>query len=164
VGGSSAATESAEGKAAGKTNVVAETVIVEGDLRFISEEQKNRARKKMTAIVANHLPLTQASITFEDGIPSMPPAEENYKLLSILSKVSVDMGLGEVLPWDPGQRGAGDISYVVPYVPGIDGLGAAGSGAHSLNETIDLTTFKNLTKRTAVLLYRLIQEKNVNKR
>jgi glutamate carboxypeptidase len=160
VGGSAASMENGEGTASGKTNVVAETAKVHGDLRFISEEQKEKARKKMTDIVAHHnLPQTSATITFKDGIPSMPPTDGNYSLLGILSKVSVDMGLGEVKPWDPGQRGAGDISYVAPYVSGIDGLGCTGSGAHSLHETMDLKTFKNLTRRAALFIYRLTQEK-----
>ncbi len=160
VGGSAATMENGEGTASGKTNVVAETAKVHGDLRFISEDQKIKARKKMADIVAHHnLSQTSATITFKDGIPSMPPTEGNYKLLGILSKVSVDMGLGEVKPWDPGQRGAGDISYVAPYVSGVDGLGCTGTGAHSLNETMDLKTFKNLTRRAAIFIYRLTQEK-----
>ncbi len=155
VGGSSADVQGSVGNASGKTNVVAETAIVKGDLRFISEEQKENARKKMKEIVANHLPLTDATITFEDGIPSMPPTDGNYKLLDELNKVSLDLGMGEVKPWDPGQRGAGDIAYVAPYLSGIDGLGAMGKGAHSLNETFDKRTFNDLTKRAAILIYRL---------
>lgn len=155
VGGSSAEINDGDGVASGKTNVVAEKVIVEGDLRFISEEQKLNARRRMEEIVAQHLPQTNATITFEDGIPSMPPVEGNYQLLSVLSKVSTDMGMGEVKPWDPGQRGAGDIAYVAPYISGIDGLGGMGSGAHTLSETLNLKTFKDLTKRAAILIYRL---------
>ncbi len=155
VGGSTAEINDGDGVASGKTNVVAEKVVVQGDLRFISEEQKLNARKKMEAIVAQHLPQTNATITFEDGIPSMPPVEGNYQLLSVLSKVSTDMGMGEVKPWDPGQRGAGDIAYAAPYISGIDGLGGMGSGAHTLSETLNLKTFKDLTKRAAILIYRL---------
>ena len=155
VGGSSAELESGEGKAAGKSNVVAETTLVHGDLRFISEEQKEQARNKMTEIVAQHLPLTDATITFKDGIPAMPPTDGNFQLLSVLNKLSLDMKLGEVKAWDPGLRGAGDISYVAPYVSGIDGLGGTGTGAHSLNETLDLKTFKDLTRRAAIFIYRL---------
>jgi glutamate carboxypeptidase len=155
VGGSSAQLETHEGSAEGKSNVVAETAMVRGDLRFISEEQKENARKKMMQIVSDHLPVTDATITFKDGIPAMPPTDGNYALLAILNKVSLDMKLGDVKPWDPGLRGAGDISYVAPYVSGIDGLGGTGTGAHSLNETLDLRTFRNLTKRAAILIYRL---------
>lgn len=154
-GGSTAETGAGEGRASGKSNIVAETAIVHGDLRFISEEQKNKAREKMKAIVARHLPQTDAQITFEDGIPAMSPEPGNYELLSVLDKVSRDMGLGEVKPWDPGKRGAGDIAYVAPYISGIDGLGAMGEGAHSLNEKVDLRTFGDLTARVAVLIYRL---------
>jgi glutamate carboxypeptidase len=158
VGGSSAEMEDGNGTASGKTNVVAEKVLVQGDLRFISEEQKDKTRAKMREIVDQHLPVTYATITFEDGIPSMPPVEENYQLLTQLSNVSVDLGMGEVKPWDPGQRGAGDIAYVAPYISGIDGLGGMGTGAHTLSETLDLRTFKDLTKRAAILIYRLTRE------
>lgn len=161
VGGSTAEMEDGTGTASGKTNVVAEKVKVQGDLRFISEEQKERARAKMKEIVSRHLPQTDATITFEDGIPSMPPVAGNYQLLSQLSKASVDLGLGEVKPWDPGQRGAGDIAYVAPYISGLDGLGGMGSGAHTLSETLDLKTFKDLTKRAALLIYRLTQQKEI---
>jgi glutamate carboxypeptidase len=44
-------------------------------------------------------------------------------------------------------------------VSGVDGLGCTGSGAHSLSETMDLKTFKNLTRRAALFIYRLTQEK-----
>ena len=155
VGGSTAETHNGEGTASGKSNIIAETTIVKGDLRFISEEQKMKAREKMSAIVARHLPLTDAQITFEDGIPSMPPTPGNYELLGVLDDVSRDMGLGEVKPWDPGKRGAGDISYVAPYISGLDGLGVMGEGAHGLKEQMDLRTFKDLTARVAVMIYRL---------
>jgi glutamate carboxypeptidase len=160
VGGSTAEINVAgEASATGKTNIVAETTIVRGDLRFISEEQKEKARNKMREIVARHLPQTDATITFTDGIPSMPPTPGNEQLLNYFSKVSIDMGFGEIKPWDPGKRGAGDISYVTSIIPGLDGLGAEGNGAHSLTETINLRSFKDITKRTALLIYRLTQEK-----
>jgi len=155
VGGSIAEMGAGEGTASGKSNIVAETAIVNGDLRFISEEQKNRTREKMKAIVARNLPQTSAVITFEDGIPAMSPTPGNYALLEQLNQASQDMGLGVVKAWDPGQRGAGDIAYVSNYISGLDGLGAMGSGAHSLDEKINLKTFKDLTARAAILIYRL---------
>jgi hypothetical protein len=56
-----------EGTVSGKTNIVPNTTIVKGDLRFISEEQKNKAREKMRTIVKESLPQTEAEITFTDG-------------------------------------------------------------------------------------------------
>ena len=39
---------------------------------------------------------------------------------------------------DAAERGAGDISYVAPYVAVLDGLGIMGEGSHALGETADL--------------------------
>ena len=143
------------GTAYGKTNVVAQKALVNGGLRFISEEQKERARAKMRTIVDAHLPSTNATITFTDSYPAMFPTESNKEILGALSQVSQDLGFGEVNAYDPGRRGAADISFVANHVPGLDGLGSMGTGAHTPNETVNLNTFKALIQRTAVFIYRL---------
>ncbi|MFB0906882.1 MAG: M20/M25/M40 family metallo-hydrolase, partial [Spirosomataceae bacterium] len=160
VGGSEISIDEKTGVAivSGKSNVVAEKAIVKGGLRFISEEQKENARNKMREIVENNLPQTSATISFSDGYPAMGPTDGNYKLLEKLNKVSLDLGQGNVKAYDPGKRGAADISFVADYVDCLDGLGAMGTGAHSNYETVNIATFEALTKRTAVLSYRLLNE------
>jgi glutamate carboxypeptidase len=148
--------ESGAGGALGKTNIVAREALVTGDLRFLGEDQKERTREKMKAIVAKNLNGTRAEITFEDGIPSMPPTDGNLALVKILNKLSLDMGYGEVKAGDPGSRGAGDISYVADYVDCIDGLGASGTGAHSPAETINMKEYPDLIKRSTLFVYRLL--------
>ncbi len=148
-----------KGDAFGKTNVVAQKAVVKGGLRFISEEQKERAREKMREIVANNLPQTSASISFTDSYPAMQPTEGNLALLETLNEVSLDLKQGEVLAYDPGRRGAADVSFVAEYVDGLDGLGTMGSNAHTPQETVNLNTIEALTKRTAILIYRLINTK-----
>jgi glutamate carboxypeptidase len=145
----------AKGTAVGKTNIVAQKVVVTGDLRFISEAQKEAARAKMLEIVARNLNATSAEIKFSDGIPAMEPTEANTQLLSVLDKASQDMGLGPVKAGDPGSRGAGDISYIAQYVSCLDGLGASGRGAHAPGETINLKEYPALIQRSALLIYRL---------
>ncbi len=147
--------ENSTGTAFGKSNVVPQIVMVDSDLRFISEEQKERGRNKMREIVSRNLPQTSAEITFEDGYPAMSPKEGNKKVMEILSKVSQDLGQGPVVPYDPGKRGAGDISFVAEYLDCLDGLGVMGAGAHSTHEYVDLRTINDLIKRTAILIYRL---------
>ena len=161
LGGTQVALDSSgtQGAASGKTNLVANTTIVKGDLRFISEEQKERTRAKMRAIVAESLPHTEATITFEDGYPAMPPTPGNLALLNKLSQVSQDLGQGEVKAYDPGKRGAADISFIAEYVDGLDGLGVMGSNAHAPGETVDLRTVEDIVKRTAILLHRLSNER-----
>ncbi|MFH6768117.1 M20/M25/M40 family metallo-hydrolase [Gaetbulibacter aquiaggeris] len=146
------------GTAFGKRNVVAQTAVVEGGLRFISEEQKQTARNKMKAIVANSLPKTSAKITFTDSYPAMEATDGNYRLLKTLNQVSLDLNQGGVQAYDPGKRGAADTSFVAEYVDCLDGLGTMGSGAHTPQETVNLKTIEALTKRTAILIYRLINE------
>jgi len=139
----------------GKTNVVPAKVIVRGDLRFMTVEQKEAARARMRDIVAKSLPGTSAKITFYDSIPSMPPSEGNYQLLKQLDAVSQDLGFEKIEALDPGERGAGDVSYVTHLIPGLDGLGATGGGAHARGEFADLDTLPRQIKRAAVLIYRL---------
>ena len=156
VGGSSdVAMNGATGTATGKTNVVPDKVIVKGDLRFISEAQKEAARAKMREIVAKHLPRTDAKITFEDGIPAMTPKPDNDALLAQLSRASEDLGFGKVAALDPGERGAGDIAFISHLLPALDGLGGKGGNSHAPGEWGDLESMPMLIKRTAVLLYRL---------
>lgn len=143
----------------GKTNVVAKTARVDGGLRFISEEQKERARKKMKKIVEQALPNTKSTILFEDSYPAMKPTDGNIKLLKLYSDVSVALNQGEVHAYDPLKRGAADISFVADYVDGIDGIGVMGEGAHTENETVNLNTLEDITIRTAIFIYRLI---NIN--
>jgi glutamate carboxypeptidase len=143
------------GTAAGKDNIIAPKVFARGDLRFISRDQQAKARDEMRAIVAQHLPGTSATITFEDGNPAMPPTSGNYKLLGTLDSVSRALGGGPVEALDPGKRGAGDISFVSDYVDALDGLGVVGMRSHTPDERVDLRSIAPATERAAILIYRL---------
>lgn len=148
-----------KGTAFGKTNVVAQTVMVDGGIRTISAEQLQSAQERMTKIVDNgNLPKTSATIHFSEGYPSMSPNPANYDLLSKYDQVSKDLGFEAIEAFDPGARGAADISFV-GFIPALGGLGCYGTGAHSLREEIDLAAFHVSVKRAAVMIYRLSQEK-----
>ena len=142
----------------GKTNVVAQKVVVKGGLRFLSEEQKERARETMRNVVVKHLPVTNAIIEFEDSYPAMTATDANRVAMSKLSDVSVALGMKPLTAFDPTKRGAADVSFVAPHVTSIDALGAWGGGSHTPNEWLDMNSLKISTKRTAVYLYRLLNE------
>jgi glutamate carboxypeptidase len=144
-----------KGEASGKTNIISPKTVVIGDLRFLSEEQKERARENMRQIVAKSLPNSKATISFQDGIPSMPPTPGNEALVKIVNDASVSLGFGNVAAGNPGSRGAGDISYIAAYLDCLDGLGASGRGAHAPGETINLNEYPKLIKRAALVIYRL---------
>ncbi|KMS56234.1 peptidase M20 [Novosphingobium barchaimii LL02] len=162
IGGGATATlspDEAEIKASGKTNIIPPVAIAKGDFRGLTPEQVNRVRAKMTAIVARHLPQTDARIVFKDGYPPMAPTAGNEALLDKLNTINVDLGLAKMPALDPLKRGAGDISFVAQYVDGLAGLGPASSGDHTPEERVDLSSFPRQTKRAALLMSRLAREK-----
>lgn len=142
--------------ASGKTNIISPTAIVQGDLRFLRESQKDSARARMRAIVAQHLPGTEAEISFRDSYPAMPPTVAGAQLLSRLDAVSRALGYGPVEGDPPESRGAGDVSFVAPYLTGMDGLGVSGRGAHSPDESVNLNSLTMAAERAAVLMSRLL--------
>jgi glutamate carboxypeptidase len=143
----------------GKSNVIAETAYVRGDLRTISIEQRENVKTIMRAIVEEHLPDTTATIEFSDGYPPMALSEGNQRLLKMLDAVSREFGLGAIEAVNPRNAGAADISYAAEYVPmAIDGVGLMGSGGHTVDEVADLRTLTQQAKRVAILMHRLAEQ------
>ncbi len=140
---------------AGKTNIIAPTAEVKGDLRFLTEAQKERARGAMREIVTKNLPGTSAQIIFEDSYPAMPLTPAGEAVLAQYDTVSRALGYPPVKALDASRRGAGDLSFVAPFIPGIDGLGVQGTGAHSPQESVHLPSLEMQTARAAVLMLRL---------
>ena len=162
VGGTTIAFDPAKasGTAFGKTNVVAESTLVTGDLRTLTLEQRDRAQSVMRRIVADASNGCSASIVFEDGYPPLPPTDGNRRLLAMVDRASRDLGLGPVDAVDPARAGAADVSWLHGRVPMIlDAMGLKGHGGHTVNETAHLGWLAGQAKRTAVLLSRLAQEK-----
>lgn len=145
----------ARGAAVGKTNIIANAVTVKGDLRYLDYPQRDRAHARMRAIVSQNLPGTSASISFAESYPPMAVTPGNLKIMDIYSSASADAGLGPIKALPAGQRGAGDIQFVAPYVDTLDGLGATGRGAHSPDEDMEIASIERGAVRTAILLYRL---------
>lgn len=144
------------GNVFGKGNIVAKDALVTGDIRAISPEQLAHAQEVMKGIVANHLPHTDATITFSDGYPPLAPTPGNYELLKYFDQVSKDLNLGSVRAVNPRDAGAADISFTSGYVDmAMDGLGLRSQGGHTVNETADPRTVAMQAKRVGVLLYRL---------
>jgi glutamate carboxypeptidase len=149
----------ARGVAAGKTNVIPERAVVIGDLRTLSNQQLEHARAVMKSVVSTtRLAKAEATITFADGYPGLPPTPGNAKLLGEYDRVSRELGFGPVTAVSPDRAGAADVAFISDQVSSIiDGIGLMGRDDHSPQETADLTTLPSQTKRAAILLYRLTQ-------
>ena len=146
----------ARGTAFGKENVIAQQAVVMGDLRALSAEQFERAKKKMREIVAASLPLAQTTIEFDEGYPALAPTDGNRRLLALYDQASRDVGAGPVTAVSPDRAGAADVSFVAGHVKMIiDGVGLMGHSDHTPQETADLTTLPSQTKRAAIMLHRI---------
>jgi len=146
--------------AKGKTNIIPGIALARGDFRTLSQEQTERVKAKMQAIVEAHAPLTSATMSFEQGgYPAMAPSPGNKALLDRLNVINADMGLPEMPVLDPLKRGAGDISFVANDVDSIAGLGPHSRGDHAPGETVDLLSIKTQAKRAAIMMSRLSREK-----
>jgi len=161
LGGTSLAYDppASRGTAFGKSNVVAETTLVTGDLRTLTLEQREHARATMERIVADGTPHTDAHIAFDDSYPPLGPSEGNRRLLALVDRASRDLGYGALEPVDPARAGAADVSFLGGIVPRvIDAMGLKGSGGHTVQETGRLSTLPVQAKRVAVALSRLSRE------
>ena len=143
------------GTAFGKSNVIPNTVLVKGDLRYLDIPQRDRVHATMREIAGQNLPGTSASIQFEESYPAMAVTPGNLALLARYSQASVDAGLGPIGAVPAGQRGAGDVQFVAPLIDSLDGLGASGRGAHAPDEDLELASIERAAIRTALLIYRL---------
>jgi len=146
------------GRTFGKTNVVPRMAVIHGGIRTISQDQLDRAKARMTQIVAANLPGTSATIEFREGYPPMFPSEGNRALLRVLSQVNEDLGRTPMQELDPSRRGAADVSFVAPYSDALAGMGPLGEGGHTPDESIDLTSMPLAIKRAAILIYRLSRD------
>jgi glutamate carboxypeptidase len=145
--------------ASGKTNIIPEIAMARGDMRTLSNDQTERVRTKMRAIVARPSPGATAEIVFgTDGYPAMAPTDGNRALLTRLNIINRDLGLATMAALDPLRRGAGDISFVAKDVDGLVGLGPSSTGDHAPGETVDLASFPRQAKRAAILMTRLSRE------
>lgn len=144
----------------GKTNIIAAEAVARGDLRALSQEQIDRAKAKMQAILARPLGGTiEARLTFEEGYPPMAPTAGNRALLDRLNNINRDLGLQPMEALDPLKRGAGDISFVAADVDGLVGLGPASSGDHTDQERVDIPSIWRQATRAAILMSRLSRER-----
>lgn len=142
----------------GRTNIIPPQFWAAGDLRFVRDAQLDSARAVMRDIVAHPLPEASSEITFDpDYYPAMPATPAGERLVAEFDAVNRALGYGPARAQDPLSRGAGDVSFIAPIIPGMDGLGVSGGGSHSPNEWVNLGSLRMAAERAAVLMSRLAQ-------
>lgn len=149
---------SGAGSVFGRTNLVAQTAIASGDVRYLTTAQKQQAEARMAAIVKDSLPGTTSTLQLEQVLPPMPSTASSLQLFERYSQISQRLGHGPVTLLPAELRGGGDISYVAPYVStALVGIGASGDGEHSARERLDVESLFTRSQLAALLMLELVK-------
>lgn len=126
-------------------NVIPETAWVEIDVRFTTQPEAERIDAALRALTPI---LPGAELTLEGGI-NRPPLERTEGVVALYEHAR---SIAEELGFELGEGSTGggsDGCFTAAIgVPTLDGLGVAGSGAHTLAEQIDVA---DLTRRVALI-------------
>ena len=146
------------GMASGRKTIIPSVASAHGDMRFLSDQQKNDAEKMMADIASHSLQETKSSIIFKPIIPPMAATKANSDLLTQYSTISTKLGGPSLSTAAAELRGGADISYTFPYIKaGLDGLGPWGNGAHTEMETLEIDALPIATQRAALFILNYIK-------
>jgi glutamate carboxypeptidase len=133
------------------SNVVADNVTLEVDLRIWSLPESERVDAALRAIQ----PLEGTSYEISGGLnrPPMEPSEGSYKLLEIARKIANEIGfkVGEAR-----VGGGSDGNFTSHLAPTLDGFGAVGAHAHQ--KDLEYIHIHSLAPRTALLAGMLLAD------
>lgn len=141
--------------AAGGTtsNVIPALASAEVDVRALTPAEQERVHREMLAL-GPLLPGAELVVTGGPNRPPMPisTAEE---LFSLAVRLGEELGLGRLEGAVVGGGSDGNFTAGVG-TPTLDGLGAVGAGAHSINEHIQLDAMPGRAALVAALVDALI--------
>jgi glutamate carboxypeptidase len=126
-------------------NVVPDRAVLRVDARATEPSERDRVEAAMASLSPV---LAGASITVSGGLSRPPmPASASTELFATAERVAQRLGLGTLDGVAVGGGSDGNFTGALG-VPTLDGLGAVGDGAHTLNEYVVVDT---LPVRTALL-------------
>ncbi len=151
--------EQENGTVSGKKTIIAAQAMTRGDLRYLTNQQRDKAQQNMIAIANYALAGARSSFEFHSIIPVMEPSEANQTLLTEFNAISKSLQGPTLQAIPPEQRGGADISYVADVVAAnLDGLGPWGHGAHSEQETLEVASLSIATQRATLFLLQTISK------
>ncbi|WP_300646696.1 M20 family metallopeptidase [Paenalcaligenes sp.] len=134
------------------SNVVPAWCQIKADFRVPNAEMAQRLEQQVQQIKAIH-PDIRLEVEFKLNRPAMPRTEATAALLAQCQNYARQAGFE--LKEAPMTGGASDANFTAALgVPTLDGLGADGNGAHTLNEHILVST---LAQRRQFWLHTLAQ-------
>lgn len=137
--------------------IVPEEAFAVVDVRVPAAEERRRIEDAFEEIRRkSFIPDTQTIIEGGFHRPPIGLIPGSRSLMSILEKHAKAIGAPISFPEDP-EGAVGDINNIVDYgVPGVDGIGPLGSGAHSESEYIRFSSLYDRAHLTALTLKSLL--------
>lgn len=130
-------------------NVVPDRAVIRVDARATEPAERHRVEQAMASLVPV---LEGATISVSGGLGRPPmPASAATELFAIAQQVAQRHGLGDVAGVAVGGGSDGNFTAALG-VPTLDGLGAVGNGAHTLDEYVEVDTLAARTALVAGLL------------
>jgi glutamate carboxypeptidase len=132
------------------TNVVADEVKLEVDIRVWSETEANRLDHDIRQIQ----PLEGTVYEISEGLnrPPMEPSDGTWLLLEKAQRIAKEVGLN---PGAARVGGGSDGNFTAKLAPTLDGFGAFGKNAHQ--KDLEFITISELAPRTALLAGLLLE-------
>lgn len=128
------------------TNTVPASAVLAIDVRCWTIAEQERIDRELRAID----PVLDGARLDVDGQPNRPPMEREVSAGLFARAQAVAARAGLPVPTEAAVGGGSDGNFTAALgVPTLDGLGAAGGGAHADDEHVDLAT---LLPRTALLV------------
>jgi len=120
-----------------RVNVVPAEAAVDLDVRITSNDEAARITEAIRAL-RPHLP--GATLHIRGGInrPPMDRTTDTARLLEVARKVGEDLGI-HIQEGSTGGASDGNFTAALG-IPTLDGLGATGDGAHSLDEYVEISS------------------------
>lgn len=137
-------------------NVVPDRAVIRVDARATEPAERDRVEVAMASLTPV---LEGAQITVTGGLARPPmPAAVSAELFALAQRVARHLGLGELEGVAVGGGSDGNFTGAVG-VPTLDGLGAVGHGAHTLEEYVEVATLPGRTALVAGLLDELTRRR-----
>ena len=138
-------------------NVVAPAAEANCEFRYYNEQYKPGLVQKIREICAvERVPGVRTTVTFGASHPAIDLNEKSQRLLDLALEISEEQGQKR---YHEKTGGAGDIAIAGQAGIGVlDGLGLAGTGMHTADECVDLTSLPRQIDFAAEMIVRVFRD------
>lgn len=135
-------------------NVVSDRAVVEGEFRFLRQEEGNRVADRLDELARVIAAETGVELELRtmSALPPVEPDRDRVRYVERARALAARRGWKLEVELDRGGVSFPNLLPAGSRIPVIDGLGPAGGGMHTRDEWIDLQSFERRVRLLADLL------------